>query len=227
VHRRRLGRIELGKCLSYRPASSHDLLVLGAHGPFSPAAQARDSAATLNIDPDSISIGGISAGGHISLALQHIARDASFPLRLCLPTVPAVTDALSYTYYTDSPYQSFHEFYKAPILPWSRIQFFSKQCMPEEGLAHLKAVVPDFWLAPIKSTRWDGLCDTFIRTAEIDPLRDEGEAYGMKLIATGNKCTMKRYLGSPHTFMYMKFMKQKLAFDEDTIAALKAAHGVR
>lgn len=32
--------------------------------------------------PDSVSIGGISAGGHITIVLQHLARDAKIPLRL-------------------------------------------------------------------------------------------------------------------------------------------------
>lgn len=86
---------------------------------------------------------------------------------------------------------------------------------------------PDWWLAPIRATNWEGLCDTFIRTAECDPLRDEGEAYGMKLAEGGNKVTMKRYLGAPHTFMYLTAMKQKEVYDLDAIEALRLAHGRR
>lgn len=155
-----------------------------------------------------------------------MARDGGVPLKLCMASVPAATDPGSYKYYTESPYPSFHEFYKAPILPWARIQFFGKRCFPSGTLPELRKQWPDWWFAPIRATDWSGLCDTFIRTAEIDPLRDEGEAYGMKLVASGHKVTIKRYLGCPHTFMMMKFLKQKQDYDEDAILALKAAHGL-
>ncbi len=167
--------------------------------------------------------------GHISVVVQHMARDAGVPLRLCMASVPAVTDALSYRFYTDSPFASFHEFVRAPILR-SRIQYFGRQCTPSEdggGAAALKALWPDWWLSPIRATRWDGLCDAFIRVAEIDPLRDEGEAYAAKLVAGGTRVTVKRYLGCPHTFMYLGFMDQKKAYDADAIHALKEAHGLR
>jgi len=34
-------------------------------------------------------------------------------------------------------------------------------------------------------------------------LRDEGEAYGRKLVKAGNEVTMKRFGGVPHPFMHM------------------------
>ncbi|KAK4208757.1 Alpha/Beta hydrolase protein [Rhypophila decipiens] len=186
----------------------------------------RDNAASLNVDPTSLSIGGVSAGGHISIVLQHLARDADIPLKLCMPTVPPSTDSLGYKYYTDSPFQSFHDFHRAPILPWKRIRWFGQFCISQDQLPKLRAMWPEWWLAPLRAPNWKGLCHTYIRTAEIDPLRDEGEAYGMKLIAGGNQVTMKRYMGSPHTFMYFKFMKTKHEFDSDSIRALRVAHGV-
>ncbi|KAK3317069.1 Alpha/Beta hydrolase protein [Apodospora peruviana] len=186
----------------------------------------RSSSDKLGIDSNSISIGGVSAGGHISLILQHMARDAGIPLKLCMPTVPPSTEGLAYKYYTDSPFPSFHEFHRAPILPWKRIQYFGKHCFPDDKLEEIKAMWPEWWIAPIKAPNWNGLCDTFLRTAEIDPLRDEGEAYGMKLVGGGNKVTFKRYLGSPHTFMYMKFLESKREFDEDSVKALRVAHGI-
>ena len=173
-----------------------------------------------------MSIGGISAGGHISCVIQHMARDAGVPLKLCMPSVPGVTDAGTYRSYHDSPYASFRELRLAPILPWGRIQWFGRHTIPREKEAETRALWPDFWLAPIRAPNWSGLCDTFIRTAEIDPLRDEGEAYGMKLVAGGSKVTIKRYLGCPHTFMAMTFLGQKHQYDDDAIAALRAAHGL-
>lgn len=188
--------------------------------------QARDSAATLNLNPASVSIGGISAGAQIALVLQHLARDAGMPLKLCMPSVAPTTEAFFYKFYTESPFPSFHEFYRGPILPWARIQWFGKHCIPPDKAAELTRTWPDWWFAPLKAPNWSGLCDTYLRTAECDVLRDEGEAYGMKLVAGGNTVTFKRYLGSPHTFMYLPCMKQKHVFDQDAVAALKAAHGL-
>ncbi|KAL2193258.1 Alpha/Beta hydrolase protein, partial [Corynascus similis CBS 632.67] len=51
----------------------------------------RESASQLNINPTSVSIGGISAGGHICLVLQHMARDAGIPLKLCMASVTPAT----------------------------------------------------------------------------------------------------------------------------------------
>ncbi|KAK0644689.1 Alpha/Beta hydrolase protein [Cercophora newfieldiana] len=186
----------------------------------------RDASIKLNINPTSVSIGGVSAGAHISVVLQHMARDAGIPLRLCLASVPPATDGLSYRYYTESPFASFHEFHRAPVLPWKRIQYFGKFSMPHDKMPELRKLWPDWWLCPIRATNWSGLCDTFIRTAEVDPLRDEGEAYGMKLVAGGARVTFKRYLGCPHTFMYLPFMKQKDEYDRDAIEALRIAHGL-
>ncbi|KAK4151656.1 Alpha/Beta hydrolase protein [Chaetomidium leptoderma] len=186
----------------------------------------RESATALRINPASISIGGVSAGGHISLVLQHMARDAGIPLKLCMASVTPATAGLSYKYYTDSPFPSFHEFHRGPVLPWERIKYFGRLCMPPETLPALRKMWPDWWFAPLHAPDWSNLCDTFIRTAEVDPLRDEGEAYALKLVAGGNKVTVKRYLGCPHTFMYIDAMKRKHEYDRDAIAALRAAHGL-
>ncbi|KAK3291408.1 Alpha/Beta hydrolase protein [Chaetomium fimeti] len=186
----------------------------------------RESATTLNINPDSISIGGISAGAHICLILQHMARDAGMPLKLCMASVTPATKGLTYTYYTDSPFPSFHEFYRGPVLPWARIKYFGRLCMPPEKLPELRSLWPSWWLEPLEAPDWNNLCDTFIRTAEVDPLRDEGEAYAMKLVAGGNKAIIKRYLGCPHTFMYINSMKRKHEYDQDAIIALRAAHNL-
>lgn len=155
-----------------------------------------------------------------------MARDAGIALKLCMASVPSATEALGYRSYTDSPFPSFHEFHAAPTLPWARIKYFGSFCMPPEKLLDLRRRWPDWWLSPLRAPNWSNLCDTLIRTAEIDPLRDEGEAYAMKLVEGGNKVTIKRYLGCPHTFMYIDALKQKHEYDRDAVAALRTAHGL-
>lgn len=47
-------------------------------------------AAIYGLDPHSISVGGLSAGGHMSAVISHFAHAEGFPLRLQLMVVPSV-----------------------------------------------------------------------------------------------------------------------------------------
>lgn len=187
---------------------------------------ARDDAKALNFNPASISFGGISAGGTITLTLHHMARDAGIPIKLILPTVPGCDTGLSFKFYTDSSRPSFHEFYRGPVLPWTNIKWFGSLTQPPEKLPELRAMWPEWYFSPFKSKNFEGLCPVFIRTGECDPLRDEGEAYGQKLVAEGVTVTVKRYRGAVHTFMAMKEFHRKQEYDADSITALRAAHGI-
>jgi acetyl esterase/lipase len=186
--------------------------------------QVRSSAQSLNIRPDSVSVGGISAGGQISVVLQHIARDEGVPLVLCMPTVPGTDAVLTYEFVTDSPRRSFLEFAAGPVLGWGALKYFADHCVPKEHMAERLALLPAWWAAPIRAPNWHGLCDTLLRTAACDPLRDEGEAYAQKLLEAGNRVTVRRYLGCPHTFMFFAALAQKKEWDQESIRALKQAH---
>ncbi|CAM1500623.1 Fc.00g097850.m01.CDS01 [Cosmosporella sp. VM-42] len=181
----------------------------------------RDSESTLNIKPNSISIGGISAGGHVSLVLQHLARDNNFQLRLCLVTVPVTSNAIAYKSYEESPFQSFSEFRNDVFLPWYHIEWFGRYstASPTDNRA-----LPAWWFNPLQAPNLKSLCKTFIRTAEVDILRDEGEAYGRRLVEAGNEVMFKRYLGMPHLFPYLETLDASIRYTMDTVQALKAAH---
>ncbi|KJR88519.1 esterase [Sporothrix schenckii 1099-18] len=212
----------------------------------------RASASLLNIDPDSVSLGGISAGAHISIVMQLRARDAGVPLQLVMATVPATAGCLFYQFYTDARHASFHEFHRSPILPWARVQYFADMCLEsvpddvagiavsadkedkkDKGAIRQKRkdaifrLWPRAWLAPLDATRaqLQGLAPAYIRTGELDSLRDEGEAFGQAVVAAGGQVTFKRYPGGVHTFMYLDFNRQKRAYDIDSVVALRQAHG--
>ncbi|KAK7970609.1 hypothetical protein PG988_009682 [Apiospora saccharicola] len=170
----------------------------------------RNSAEKLNINPDSV------------------ARDAGVPLRLCMATVPGTDKSLLYDDPAESPYPSFTEFANGPVLPFARIRLFGGICFPRDELPERLALVPEWWTCPLQAPDFGGLCDTLIRTGAVDPLRDEAEAYGFKLVQAGNvKVTMKRYTGCPHMWMYWRPMPQKHEYDQDSIRALRDAHGVK
>ena len=146
----------------------------------------------LNIDPDYISIGGISAGAHLCAVLQHICRDAHIPLRLAVLAVPVCTDFATYTKPSDSPFPSFTEFSKGAMLNWERMAFFGRNLFPVNKES-IRAALPKYWLEPLNAPNFAGLCEVFLISAECDPVRDEGEAYGRKVHEAGTKVTFKRY----------------------------------
>jgi len=51
--------------------------------------QARQSAEKLNIKADSLSIGGLSAGGHMTAVMSHMAKIEGIDLKLALMVVPS------------------------------------------------------------------------------------------------------------------------------------------
>lgn len=187
----------------------------------------REQGSSLNFDASSISFGGISAGGAITLVLHHLARDAGIPIKLILPSVPSVEPGVVYKFYTDSPWGSIKDFCYGPVLPWASIKWFGGLTNPPEKLEELHRLWPAWWFNLFLAPNFEGLAPVFMRTAEVDPLRDEGEVYAAKLVEHGISVTVKRYRGSVHTFMAYPDFHRKKEYDADAIAALKAAHGLK
>lgn len=125
----------------------------------------------------------------------------------------------------ESPYPSMVENALAPTLSWSRLKYFQShyttKSAEEKAALEARGV---FFSDPVDGNL-EGLCPTFIATAEADPLRDEGEEYAARLAKAGVKTTLRRYTGVPHPFMHMRPIKKAVMYVEDYCSAVKQAHG--
>lgn len=94
------------------------------------------NAKSLNIDPHSVSIGGLSAGGQMAAVLAHFARDEGIELKLHLMIVPA-TD-MRYCLKdlelsrSNCPYKSVHLYHDVPWGPLGREKWFLKYWLGDD-----------------------------------------------------------------------------------------------
>ena len=150
----------------------------------------RDNAASLGVDVSRLAVMGDSAGGNLAAAVTLLAREAGIPVKAQVLTYPAVDATLRSA--------SIKENAAAPILGEAEMVWFYKHY-----LGGASVDVKDPRISPLYAASHAGLPPAFISTAEFDPLRDEGEAYAAKLIASGVEVTCKRYLGVFHGFALM------------------------
>lgn len=142
----------------------------------------------LGIDPARLSVGGDSAGGNLATVVTLLCRDQGGPAIASQALVYPVTDLGS----LDTP--SYEEFADGHSLTRSLMQWFrSHYLAKEEDGLHPHA-------SPLRAANLSGLPPALILTAECDPLRDEGEAYALRLQQAGNAVTLQRYAGMIHPF---------------------------
>ena len=164
----------------------------------------------LGIDAARLAVGGDSAGGNLAALLCQRARAEGGPAIAFQMLVYPVTDL------TQS-HPSYEENAEGYLLTRATMTWFIGH--------HLDGIAPeDPIVSPLFAESVEDLPPALVITAELDPLRDEGEAYAARLRDAGVPVEAVRYDGQIHGFFAMDALLDdaKVALDH-AAGALRAA----
>lgn len=159
----------------------------------------------FRVDATRLAVAGESSGGNMATVVALLAKERSGPdiagQLLFYPATNADFETDSYKQFADGPW-----------LTRRTMQWFWDQYLPESS----KRNEPH--ASPLQASleQLTGLPRTLVIAAENDVLRDEGEAYGRKLIEAGVEVVTTRYNATIHDFMLLN----ALAVAAPTRAAL-------
>jgi acetyl esterase len=154
--------------------------------------------AEIGVDGSRLALVGNSVGGNMVAAVALQAKQFHTPaIRYDVMLWP-VTNAS----FDDASYQQFAEghFLTKNMMKW----FWDSYAPAEKDRNNILA-------SPLRATteQLRGLPPTLIQTAELDVLRDEGEAFGRKLDAAGVPVTVTRYNGMIHDYGLLNALSQE------------------
>ncbi|THA74385.1 alpha/beta hydrolase [Streptomyces sp. A0592] len=142
-----------------------------------------DHAAELGIDPERIAVAGHSAGAGLAAAVALRARDEQGPpIRFQLLNEAGLDDrqeTWSARHFTDTPWLD-----RGKIAQAWRHYLGPRPATP--------------YAAPARAADLSGLPPAYIATSEFDPNRDEGIAYGLRLLQAGVPVELHQYPGTFH-----------------------------
>lgn len=160
----------------------------------------------LNVDPEHITVIGDSAGGNMTAVIGLMARDrGEFMPKKQILIYPA-----TYNDYSErSPFPSVHENGSDFLLTAGKMRDYMNL------YASCEADKKNPYFAPYLEPDLSNQPKTLILTAEFDPLRDEGEAYGKRLLEAGNEVEIHRIKDALHGYFALgiKYLHVKESFD--------------
>jgi acetyl esterase len=147
------------------------------------------NAERLGADPERIGVGGDSAGGNLAAVVSLRARDAGGPKPAHQLLIYPVTE-------TEGKMPSRRTYDEGYILTRADMDAFEASYLPdgvEPGDPRICVLnVPDLSSLP----------PAYVITAGFDPLRDEGEAYALRMREAGNRVALRRHPGLIHSFAH-------------------------
>jgi acetyl esterase len=206
---RRLARASGALVLSvdYRLAPEHPFPA-AVDDSFAALTWVYDHAAELGGDPERIAVAGDSAGGNLAAVTALRARDQGGPPLVFQVLVYPVTNQAEFD---TASHDAFSEGY---VLSRPFMELNRRRYLPEErDRRHPYA-------SPLFAEDVSHLPPALVITAQFDPLRDEGEAYGRRLQAAGVPVTISRYEGVVHGFFGVSVFRKGRRAVEDAGRAL-------
>jgi len=168
---------------------------------------AQAHARELGADPGRVAIGGDSAGANLATYVARRTRHDRPPFAQIL-IYPVTSRGWHWP--------SRLHFERGLFLTASDIRFFDGHYAGDHPQDH-----PD--IAPLHDPDLRGLCPALVMTAELDPLRDEGEAYAAALQAAGNRVIAWREAGLTHGFVHLAVLASvPLAATERLVAKVSS-----
>jgi acetyl esterase len=144
-----------------------------------------ENATALDVDPDRLAVGGVSAGANLAAAVALLARDRGGP-RLAFQLL--FHPVLDYAKETPSHRENADGYF----LTHGALVYFDEQYLPDPSAG------ADPRFSVLRAPSLAGLPPALVVTAEYDPLRDEGEAYAARLRESGVPAESVRYPGAIH-----------------------------
>ncbi|MGQ0847232.1 MAG: alpha/beta hydrolase [Sporichthyaceae bacterium] len=171
---------------------------------------AHSNAATLNVDPSRIAVGGESAGGNLSAVVSQRLRDSGGPaLSAQLLVYPAAR-------LSGDPTPSMIANAEGYFLEVEDMVWFLGHYLADPAHADLADASPGF------AADLAGLPPALVITAEFDPLCDDGEFYAEALRSAGVEVVLTRYDGAIHGFWnFFGLLKIGRAAMDESIAWLR------
>jgi acetyl esterase/lipase len=157
-------------------------------------------AAALGVDPRRIGVAGASSGGNLAAATSLRARDHGGP--------PVAFQLLAYPSLDDRLETASVRFVGTPLVDGSDCA----HCW-DYYLGLDRADVSPY-AAPARATDLRGLPPTYLLTAELDPLRDEGIRFATRLLEAGVSVELHQFAGAFHAFDLFPTAISQRALDE-------------
>ncbi len=168
------------------------------------------NAEAMGGDPSRIAVGGDSAGGNLAAVVALISGERGTPplsfQLLIYPTTDFALDTPSRRQYSEG------YFLTRSMMVWFRNHYLAEE---DDAMSH--------YASPLRAGVIKDPPPALIITAEFDPLRDEGEAYGEKLREAGGDVRISRYDGMIHAFFCMPQFDKGMEALEEAAKALRSA----
>jgi acetyl esterase len=178
---------------------------------YAAASWAVANAKSLGADPARVAVGGDSAGGNLAAVMALLARDRHGPRLLLQVLIYPVTNH-------DFGTVSYRENATGFVLGTEDMRWFWRHYLTreEQGREPLAS--------PLLAKSLADLPTALVVTAGCDPLRDEGEAYAVRLRDAGVAVTLTQYAGMFHGFLRMtRILDQSRVLLDEVAGALRKA----